>query len=70
MTAEQPKPMTYDDWWERAHEINALKDLCIVYRQEHDWANDEDTDATEDMLRTVIAIHADLMAKLGDPPPH
>lgn len=61
--------MTYDDWWERAHYLGALRTLAASYRQEHDWANDEDTDATEECLRDVLAIHKELMDALGEAPP-
>jgi hypothetical protein len=54
-----------DKWDERAHEIGALKTLVAAYRQEHDFAKDEDADATYELLRDVMAIYDELMAQLG-----
>lgn len=60
--------MTADNWDYEVFRIGAIKTLACAYNQEHNWADDEDPSATNELIREVEAIHRDLLAKLGERP--
>lgn len=66
--AHGAKEMTedeYDDCYQRLQWLNCL---IVSYRQEHNWDQDEDAGATEEMLRESHTILTTLLEVMGDRP--
>lgn len=60
--------MTRDEWDQAKFELDCLSCLAAAYEQEHNWENDEDPSATNELLIEVRALHAKLVSQLGQPP--